>query len=298
MTEAIAQVSEMQRTGYSTPRDELASRGFLGRAVGLIKFISDHGSASLPEMAVATGLPKSSVHRLARELASEGVLLQRGNSYTVAPLVFEFGLSSPDLRQLREVARPVMEDVNQLTHHTVHLAILVEDEEVPQALILEKIMGRPSSVVSSRVGIRVPLHSTATGKVLLAFSGPKVLDRVCAAGLPRYGQNTLVTRPELHYELERVRKARFAIANQEGSEGTKCVAAPIFDGAQRLTGALSITVTGAATVDFGNLGSVARMAARGVSRELQHGGAQVKAAAAGRDRLSRQATQLGPVGQT
>lgn len=265
----VAHEHDVHSADYPTPRDDLASRGLLGRAVGVLRFIALHGSVSLPEIAVATGLPKSSVHRTIQQLVREGVLLQRHNRYAVAPLVFEFGLSSPDLRLLREAALPVMEDIYEFTHHIVHLAILVEDANPPQALVLEKIMGRRSSIISSRAGMRIPLHSSATGKILLAFSGPTVLDTTCARPLPRYGPNTIVTAAALRKEVGRIRKARFSTANDEGSEGTKCVAAPIFGRANVLCGALSITVTDSVSVDFENLGAVVRVAAHAVTRELE-----------------------------
>jgi len=269
-----AQECDIRDADCPASRDELVSRGLLGRAVGVLKFIASRGSVSLPEMAVATGLPKSSVHRLVQELVREGVLIQRHNRYAVAPLVFEFGLSSPELRLLREAALPVMEDIYEFTHHIVHLAILVEDADAPQALVLEKIMGRRSSIISSRAGLRIPLHSSAAGKILLAFSGPAILEQTCAGPLPRFGPNTIVTGAALRQEVERIRRTRFSIANEEGSEGTKCVAAPIFGRANALRGALSITVTDAVPVDFENLGAVVRVAAQAVTRELEMRGTE------------------------
>jgi len=120
--------------------------------------------------------------------------------------------------------------------------------------------------------VRVPLHCTASGKVLLAFGNPSVIDAVCARGLRRYGANTIVTSAALRSELDRIRRNRFAIANDEGAGGTRCVAAPIFGRGKELRGSLSITVPGRTIpIDFENLGAVVRIAAQAVSRALQQG---------------------------
>lgn len=262
-------------TDDPAPCDELASRGRLGRAVGLLRVIADQGSASLPELADGTGLPKSSVHRLVRELVREGLLIQRRNHYAVAPLVFEFGSSSPSLRALREAALPVMEDIYEFTRNVVHLAILIEEAETAEALILEKIMGRKSPITSSRVGLRIPLHSTASGKVLLAFSDPYILDMVCAGHLPKYGPNTIVSSDGLRAEVERVRRTGIATDDEEAAAGVSCVAAPILTPSDGLCGVLSITTAGPA--DFQHLGTVVRLAARAVTRELLQRDQKVKA---------------------
>jgi DNA-binding IclR family transcriptional regulator len=260
-------------TEYPVPCDALASRGLLARAIGLLRVIADHGSASLPELAVATGLPKSSVHRLARELVREGVLVQRANRYAVAPLVFEFGASSPHLKQLREAALPIMEDIYEFTHSVVHLVILIEEAGMAQGLILDKILGRKSPSTGSQVGLRIPLHSTASGKVLLAFSAPHVLDMICASPLIGCGPNPVLSGDALRMEVERIRRNRIAIDDVEGSKGIRCVAAPIFAPGEGLCGALSITTKGPA--DFQDLGTIVSMGARAVSRELLRSEAKV-----------------------
>ena len=68
-------------------------------------------------------------------------------------------------RQLRDTARPHLQDLFSLTHETAHIAIREGDE----ALYIDRLYSSTRVPRASRVGGRLPLHATAVGKVLLAF---------------------------------------------------------------------------------------------------------------------------------
>ncbi|MBZ6083690.1 IclR family transcriptional regulator [Streptomyces olivaceus] len=163
----------MERSGI--PQPEVNS--VLGKVRLILEsFSPDDGHLSLSEIARRSGVPKPSVHRLAQELLRWGVLERRGTDYGLGLRLFELGQRVPRHRILRDTARPYMEDLYQATRETVHLSV----PDGLDVLYLEKVYGHGQVAWPSRVAGRMPLHSTATGKVFLAFGPRTLLDQVLA----------------------------------------------------------------------------------------------------------------------
>ncbi|WP_162253302.1 IclR family transcriptional regulator [Mycobacterium sp. Root135] len=143
------------------------SNSVLGKARLILEaFQLDDGSLTLTELSRRTGISKASVHRLNQELLDWGMLERSGLEYRLGMRAFELGSRVPRFRVLRDAVRPYMESLHHRTRETVHLAVL----DGLDVLYLEKVAGGPRAARPSRIAGRLPLHSTATGKVLLAFS--------------------------------------------------------------------------------------------------------------------------------
>jgi|tagenome__1003787_1003787.scaffolds.fasta_scaffold20853895_2 hypothetical protein len=130
-----------------------------------------------------------------------------------------------------------MEDLYERTHETVHLGVLDEDSVVYVA----KIGGHRQADVPSRVGGRMPLHCTAIGKALLAWSPPTLFTRVVAGGLPRRTPRTITAPGLLRRQLDRILEAGVGFEHEESAVGIACVAAPILDPFDQPVGAITIT---------------------------------------------------------
>jgi IclR family acetate operon transcriptional repressor len=96
--------------------------------------------------------------------------------------------------------------------------------------------------MSSKIGNRRYLHSTAIGKCFLAGLPDKDLLRlVRVKGMPRLTANTLVTKADLMAEIERVRKQGYAIDNEENELDGRCIGAAVLGPDGRVLGAVSIS---------------------------------------------------------
>jgi DNA-binding IclR family transcriptional regulator len=78
---------------------------------------------TLSELVACTGLPKTTVHRMALELVALGALERRNGGYALGPRLFELGQLVPRHRALRDVALPYMHDLYEVTRETVQLAV-------------------------------------------------------------------------------------------------------------------------------------------------------------------------------
>jgi DNA-binding IclR family transcriptional regulator len=210
----------------------------LGKARLILEaFQLDDVDLSLSEISRRTGISKASVHRLAQELLEWGMLERSGSDYRLGMRAFELGSRVPRFRVLRDALRPYMENLHHATKETVHLAVL----DGLEVLFVEKIAASPNAARPSRIAGRLPLHCTATGKVLLAFSPPSLLEEVLARPLERRTPSTVVLPGLVREQVRKVRATGHSMEQEETALGYCSVAVPLFGSSGLLLGALSIT---------------------------------------------------------
>lgn len=226
-------------------------------------FHHDEEHVALAELARRTGLPKATIHRICAELVGWGALERSGRGYRLGLRLFELGQRVSRPRALRDAAYPCMEELALSTKETVHCAI----RDGHEVLYVEKIGGYRLVSRPSRTGGRLPLHCTATGKVLLAFAGSQVIGEVLGGPLRRYTAHTITSRRRLFNELEQIRTNRVAVECEECRVGYLSVAAPVFDGDQRVVGAISV-VAPTTRASVTRLVASVRTTAEAVSRRV------------------------------
>lgn len=198
-------------------------------------FTPDDRTLTLAELARRSELPKSTVHRLARELTHLGLLEQTSAGFNLGIRLFELGQLAPRQRDLREAASPVMHDLREATHETVHLAVL----EGTEVVYLEILRAAGAPPLPSRVGGRMPAHATGVGKAILAFSPLETYKEVVRRGLRPLTPHTIVMPGRLQQTLAVIRREGLAYDREESGLGTACVASPVFDASGQVVAGLS-----------------------------------------------------------
>jgi DNA-binding IclR family transcriptional regulator len=217
------------------------------------------------ELARRTGLPKSTVHRLAKEMTACRMLERRGEAFELGTLFFELGAQKVPGHDLRAVALPLMADLRAATRQTVHLAVL-SGADVVYVEILRQASAPP---LPSRVGGRMPAHATAVGKAVLAFSPTIVVEQIIRNGLTRVAPRTTVSPNLLRRELSRIRANGVAVEFEESAAGLVCAASPILrDGTA--VGAVSISGW-IGKLNPRRMAPAVRTAALSINRELAGG---------------------------
>src|SRR5207237_2711254 len=120
------------------------------------------------------------------------------------------------------------------------------------------------------VGIQLPLHASALGKAILAFSPSQMLEDLLAEPLPRLTKQTL-SGADLRQELSVIRDSGIATERDEAVLGESSAAAPIFDHGGQAVGPIGVVGSTDRIMARGRLrgiGAAVSEAARGVSREL------------------------------
>ncbi|WP_460627742.1 IclR family transcriptional regulator [Intrasporangium mesophilum] len=239
--------------------------GVLERTLAILEaFDARATNLGLGELSRRTGMPKSTVHRMAAQLCRERLLERLDDgSYRLGLRLFEIGERVPMHRSLSQAALPIMEDLREATRQRIHLAVL-EGVDV----VYVEILGANLASVGSRTGGRFPAHATGVGKALLAYSPAAVVRTRIEAGLPRLTARTITTPGALQRELRDIRSKGFAQDREESHVGISCVAAPVFGSDAKVRAALS--VTGRTTsIDPVRLGPAVLTAAHALTRALR-----------------------------
>ncbi|MFE4970636.1 IclR family transcriptional regulator [Kitasatospora sp. NPDC056651] len=213
------------------------------RALGLLHCFHDNGpDLSASDLARRMGLSVSTAHRLARTLVSAGFLEQDEQTarYRLGPAVAELGQLSFHQRGLH-LAAPELELLSRRTKATADLAI----RSGAHAVILVGGSVRPDT----GLGLRRPLHSTALGKVLLAWPRPGEAALPALGPLPSFTARTITEPAVLKEELAKVREAGFALNDGESAAGVRTVSVPVLDGAGQARFALAVRSTPAHLTD-------------------------------------------------
>lgn len=207
----------------------------LDKGLSLLGHVAD-GNDTLPELVRTSGLPKSTVHRLASVLIDQGLLRYRDNRYVLGYRLLELSEKARRNLDYLSVARPHLRDTSNETLETVHLGELSDGYIV----YLEKIPGQRGLQMSSRIGLRVPAQTTALGKVLIAYRPRSEWSRHLLDIPPRTPQSK-TDEQALLAELEEVRRTGYALDREENEPGTRCVAAPIWDDRGQVFAAISVS---------------------------------------------------------
>jgi len=182
-------------------------------------------------------VPKSAVHRLLQVMRTAGWIRQTpAGDYEPTLRLWELGLRLADRIDLRRLADPHLRALGQHTSETVHLSIL----DGVETLYLEKIDSPQPVLASFRVGAREPAYCVATGKAMLAYASPEVIEAVTAS-MPSYTPLTLTNPAALLDELERVRRDGYAINRGEWRGSVLGIAVPILDSRGRSIAAIGVS---------------------------------------------------------
>jgi DNA-binding IclR family transcriptional regulator len=208
-------------------------------ALLLLKCFSDEQyELGIAGLAVRLGLAKSTVHRLTSTLVEAGMLEQNkeNSKYRLGLTIFELGSLVRRNMDVYNEAKVFLRELREQTGESVNLAILRDD-----SVVYLNSLESPSSIkVTSSLGVRMPVHCSAEGKVLLAFGGPEDADRIIAAGLPGRTPQTIVDPDSLHAELSLIREKQYAIDNEEHETGARSIAAPVFGGDNEVVAAVGV----------------------------------------------------------
>jgi IclR family acetate operon transcriptional repressor len=221
--------------------------------------------AALPEhegvtaIAAATGLPKSTVHRVLQSLVEHQFAINVGDGrYLGGPRLLT--VAGEVMRRFDPArhAGGTLRRLAEQTGCTVHYALSVGDEAVYAA----KVEGRKPYHMPSRVGMSIRLHTTAIGKAVLAG----------LAGLPRRTANTLTGVTALLADLAEVRKRGYSIDDEENETGIRCVGAAVHDHTGRVAGGVSVSTLALEgwPLPVPELGDRVRAAAADISASLGH----------------------------
>ena len=207
----------------------------LHRAVWVLRAIAAQPPSSASELARTSGLPRSTVARTLRTLADAGMVEEMSGGWVVGDELIRIARAADPDRRLLEAARPALE---RLPDATGESALLAVPRGGPGLRIVLQLDPSRQVGVANWVGVDIPLHASAAGKLILADLDDAELDAWLArTKLVAFTSSTITTDAELRTELRRVRRRGWAELVNELEDGHASLAVPV-----RVDGALIAVV--------------------------------------------------------
>jgi IclR family transcriptional regulator, KDG regulon repressor len=208
-------------------------------ALRLLKAFSEKDDEiGISTLSKRLGIAKSTVHRLAVTLVSEGMLEQDPESGKYRLGIALFGLGALVRRRMNvsTQARPYLFALREKTNETVHLAIL-DGFEIMYVYNLESSQ---AIRMRSDLGVRKPAYCTAEGQAILAFQPAETVERIIREGLLPRTPQTITDPTRLMRTLDTIRQRGCAIEDEESEIGMRCIAAPIRNDAGDVVAAVAV----------------------------------------------------------
>ncbi len=218
-------------------RDHAGGAQAVTRALAVLACFRDGApDLGVSDIARALELKTSTAHRLVRTLLGAGFLEQDATTsrYRLGNALAEYGQIVYHQRRIHLVL-PYLESLSRATGENAALAV----RHGSDALLLSGIQP-PWTETREVTGVRLPLHASAMGKVLLAWSDGQEVTLAQIGPLTAATERTITDPVELREELERTRKAGFALSDEEMSPGIRTVAVPVLDDADHAAFALAV----------------------------------------------------------
>lgn len=216
------------QSSAETPSSGTGRLSSVASALQMLKvFSAEEAEIGISSLAKRLGLAKSTVHRLAVTLASEGFLEQNPENgrYRLGLSLFSLGALVRKRMDVSNEARPLLGQLRDKTQEAVRLAILSNT----QVMFLYNLESSQAIGIMTYIGSLKPAFCTAEGRVLLAYAPPAALAAVVREKLVPRTPKTPTDAAELGRALEEVRQQGYAVDDEESEVGVRGLAAPVRD---------------------------------------------------------------------
>ncbi|RKN75883.1 IclR family transcriptional regulator [Paenibacillus ginsengarvi] len=211
------------------------------RALGILScFSNETPQLRVIDFAKMLNLTQSNVSRLLTTMVSIGYVVkdEATGFYRLGPEIVMLGGVALNNYEIRKQALPELYEIEKRLGLDANLAILDDDT----LFYLAHVDSYDSPRMYTYVGRRNPLHCTAMGKVLLAYSEPEETDRLLSeAPMRSFTEHTLVSKDQLIEQFDRIRRKGYATEQEELALGRACLAAPIMGRTGAVAAAISVS---------------------------------------------------------
>ncbi len=197
------------------------------KAFRILSLIADRSEGmGISEISRKLDISKSTVHGITAALEGQGALIKNKASkrYTIGYALIELGRKAYSRVNLKEIARPFIEELMNTCQESVFLGIRNRDN----IIIIDVVESSKDYKITSPVGTIIPLLAGAVGKVFMSEMGIKEVEIfIKDHGFTQFTENTIIDLKSFLKELSLVKELGFAVDNEEYLSGVCAVAAPI-----------------------------------------------------------------------
>jgi len=217
--------------GYKTLKD-------LAKIISLFNTFQTE-ERSITEISKVLGMLPSKVSRMIRTLEGEGFFeknLETGK-YRLGIGFFELGMVYILNFPLRKILRPHIEQMAKELNLTASWAILNNS----RVIVVDRVQNLNIDLLTYRIGLNLPIHSTSLGKVLLTYLPEEEQNRILkSVNLTKLTSKNIVDENLIKENLKFIRERGYATDEGETHEDLNCIAAPIRNGNGEVIAAINL----------------------------------------------------------
>jgi DNA-binding IclR family transcriptional regulator len=210
------------------------------RAVSVLEaLVGAERPAGLAELTTMVRLPKPTLYRMLGMLEGAGLVVREPGArrYAPGPRLANLGRAVMLNGSLRAGRRAILARLVEETGETCNFTML----DGAEVIYVDRVESAWPLRMNLTSGSRVPIHCTASGKLLLALLPKASRDRITAQiSLVRYTDTTITEPRALTAELDSIRSNRYSMDKEEYHAGLVCVAVPVLDARKRACAALAM----------------------------------------------------------
>lgn len=258
----VMPVAQIQ--GFAGDPNFMAS---LARGLAVIRaFTQQRRSLTIAQVSQRTGISRAAVRRCLYTLAALGYVgSDDGRSYALRPRILALGHAYLSSTPLASAVQPLLDQITSTLHESSSMAVLEGDEilYVARSSTTTRLMS-----IDLGIGSRLPAYCTSMGRVLLAGLAARELDAYLSrVELVKLTARTVTEPAELKAALAKVRRAGYALVDQELEIGLRSIAVPVADSAGKVVAAINVG-TQSSRVSVAEMESKFLPALQSAAREL------------------------------
>ena len=212
------------------------------RAMSILELlVVNRSPMTVAEIAKKLEINRATVYNLLGSMVAKGYVTRMENGKCgLTSRIFEMGTIYQNSFPVVHLFKRADLSFADVIPSTVKLAVLSSNE----AAIILHSRSTVSTPEVLPIGFTMPLHTSAIGKTLLAYSPRSTVDHVLGgAELKKFTTATMTDKEELRRELEEVKKRGLAYDRGEYADNLFCLAAPVFEKNHDIAAAVSVSGT-------------------------------------------------------
>jgi DNA-binding IclR family transcriptional regulator len=229
----------MIMSGYGTAEKTNSVKSVM-KAFQIMEELDKSGELGIGDLSERLLMDKATVHRLVNTIKNAGYVSQNpeNKKYSNSLKLLAMGNRVMGKSGVKHIARPLMEELSEKTGETINLGICIDNKIV----YLDKLESSSTIKVDLGIGVSVPIFCSGMGKAILAFTPEEEREEFLkGVTLEKFTEHSIVDRPMLMKELEKIRRDGYSVDDEEYIEGLICFGAPVFDFNGRPIAAVSIS---------------------------------------------------------
>lgn len=231
--------------GSAAASSETTQLGAMGKAFAILEAIANAKQPmTMAELVRACGLTKPTAHRITTMLVEMGYLdkepLKRG--LIEGPRLISLALTTLAAAAPRSRRQAILRSVSEKTGETCNFGILVGSD----VIYLDRVEAKWPLALRFEAGSRVPAHCTAIGKLLLALlPAHERMAAIASMPLTPCTSRSITDPAKLSEALERIKRTRIGIDDEEFIEGVVCVSVPVLTSGGQVVGGIAVSAPSA-----------------------------------------------------